>query len=198
MKKLMFMLAAVACAATMQAATYNWSWSTSDAATTAFETSPSTLVNSTIYLFFDQANTSSTLANSSKAATLSTLRTDGKTIADTGYFASAQLNDSGKLTAQNFTTDSAVKTYAYAVIIADGSDGSQWAYFSANKNTTGLSTGAGSFQFSIASTATKALSETGTSAGWYQTKPASDVPETTSGLLMLLGMAGLALRRKRA
>ena len=32
-----------------------------------------------------------------------------------------------------------------------------------------------------------------TSAGWY-----GAVPEPTSGLLMLLGMAGLALRRKRA
>ena len=32
-------------------------------------------------------------------------------------------------------------------------------------------------------------------AGWYG---AAAVPEPTSGLLMLLGMAGLALRRKRA
>ena len=32
-----------------------------------------------------------------------------------------------------------------------------------------------------------------TSAGWYQS-----VPEPTSGLLLLLGMAGLALKRKRA
>ena len=33
------------------------------------------------------------------------------------------------------------------------------------------------------------------SAGWYTTEA---VPEPTSGLLMLLGMAGLALKRKRA
>ena len=32
-------------------------------------------------------------------------------------------------------------------------------------------------------------------AGWYS---ASSVPEPTSGLLLLLGMAGLALRRRRA
>ena len=198
MKKLMFMLAAVACAASMQAATYNWQWYTTDAASSAFESSPATLANTAIYLFFDQANTSGTLANTSKGNTLTTLRADGKTIADTGYYASATLNDSGKLTAQSFTTSSAVKTYAYAVIIADGTDGSQWAYFTANKNTTGLETGSGSFAFSVASATTKGLTETGTGAGWYQIKAAADVPEPTSGLLMLIGMAGLALRRKRA
>ena len=34
-----------------------------------------------------------------------------------------------------------------------------------------------------------------TQAGWYQT---AAVPEPTSGLLLLLGVAGLALKRKRA
>ena len=33
-------------------------------------------------------------------------------------------------------------------------------------------------------------------AGWYTAS--SNVPEPTSGLLMLLGVAGLALKRKRA
>ena len=35
-----------------------------------------------------------------------------------------------------------------------------------------------------------------TSGGWYNA--AADVPEPTSGLLLLLGVAGLALKRKRA
>ena len=198
MKKVIVLLAAVAGAASMQAATYNWAWSTTDAATSAFEKSPSAIANTAIYLFFDQANTSSTLANSSKAATLSTLRTDGKTLADTGYYKSGTLGGDGTLTSSTFTTDSGTNTYAYAVIIADGSDGSQWAYFTANKNATGAETGVGALAFSISSTSTKDLTTTGTSAGWYQIKAASDVPEPTSGLLMLLGMAGLALRRKRA
>ena len=195
MKKIMFMLAVAAMAAGAQAATYNWQWATSDSATSAFETTPSTITATKIYLFFDQANTSSSLANSSKSATLTTLRTDGKTIEDTGYYASATLGSDGKLTDQAFTTSSAVKTYAYAVIIADGSDGSQWAYFSANKNATGAETGAGSFGFSISSTTLKTLSETGTSAGWYQIKEA---PEPTSGILMLIGLGALALRRRKA
>ena len=198
MKKLMFMLAIAAMAVGAQAATYNWQWSTSDAATSAFETTPATITATTIYLFFDQANTSSSLANTSKAATLATLRTDGKTIADTGYFRSGTLGADGTLTADPWTTSSAVKTYAYAVIIADGSDGSQWAYFTANKNATGAETGSGAYVFSISSTTTKALAETGTSAGWYQIKAGSAVPEPTSGLLMLVGLGALALRRRKA
>ena len=195
MKKLMFMLAVAAMTVGAQAATYNWAWSTSDAATSAFETSPATITAAKIYLFFDQANTSSSLANSSKSATLTTLRTDGKTIEDTGYYTSATLGGDGTLTPQAFTTSSATKTYAYAVIIADGSDGSQWAYFSANKNATGAETGAGGFTFSISSTSLKDLSTTGTSAGWYQIKEA---PEPTSGILMLVGLGALALRRRKA
>ena len=35
-------------------------------------------------------------------------------------------------------------------------------------------------------------------AGWYSVAATSNVPEPTSGLLMLLGVAGLALKRKRA
>ena len=196
MKKLMFMLAVAAMAVGAQAATFNWQWSTSDAATSAFETTPATITAAKIYLFFDQANTSSSLANASKSATLTTLRTEGKTIEDTGYFRSGTLDaTSGVLLADPWTTSTAVKTYAYAVIIADGSDGSQWAYSSANKNATGAETGSGTFQFAISSTALKTLSETGTSAGWYQIKEA---PEPTSGILMLIGLGALALRRRRA
>lgn len=53
-------------------------------------------------------------------------------------------------------------------------------------------------------TATKAINITtstlGVTAGWTATQTASyaAVPEPTSGLLLLLGMAGLALKRKRA
>ena len=53
----------------------------------------------------------------------------------------------------------------------------------------------GNFGFSISSTSTKALSETGTSAGWYQV---AEAPEPTSGLLMLVGLGALALRRRRS
>ena len=55
----------------------------------------------------------------------------------------------------------------------------------------------GQIYFGDPTTASQALAMDASSgyqgAGWYQS-----VPEPTSGLLMLLGMAGLALRRRRA
>ena len=106
------------------------------------------------------------------------------------------LNVQGAVGISGNGCDTAFNDYCvHFLIIADGSDGSQWAYFSANKNATGLETGAGSFGFSISSTSVKDLSTTGTSAGWYQIKEA---PEPTSGILMLIGLGALALRRRRA
>ncbi|MBR3085127.1 MAG: PEP-CTERM sorting domain-containing protein, partial [Kiritimatiellae bacterium] len=65
-------------------------------------------------------------------------------------------------------------------------------------NATGMDVGEAQLAFDISSTTLKDIDTTGTGAGWYMTKAASPVPEPTSGLLMLLGVAGLALRRKRA
>ena len=56
-------------------------------------------------------------------------------------------------------------------------------------------TGYSQFSFNAKATSQAAAldSSSFSGAGWYQS-----VPEPTSGLLMLLGMAGLALRRRRA
>ena len=57
-------------------------------------------------------------------------------------------------------------------------------------------TGEATASFASISTSSKATIDIAggySGAGWY-----GDVPEPTSGLLMLIGMAGLALRRKRA
>ena len=104
---------------------------------------------------------------------------------------------------QDFTGDAGTK-YAFAVILADDADGNSYMQMTANKNATGADVGTASLFFNGINTTTIKASDvttTGTGAGWYMTKAASSggggVPEPTSGLLLALGGAMLALRRRR-
>lgn len=189
MKKLMIALATVAMAAGVHAAAWNWS-SSSNPAVTPGGSDP--LSGANIYLFFGYAN--STAANTAKAGVLADLR-DGKAIS--GYTQSATLGADGTLAVTEFTGPEG-KQYAFAVILADDAAGNSYMLQTANKNATAMDVGTAGLQFDISSTTLKGIDATGSSAGWYMTKAASPVPEPTSGLLMLLGVAGLALRRKRA
>ena len=185
MKKLMIAVAAFAIAVSAQAAA--WSWSSTDAAVKPGTSTA--LASADIYLFFGYS--SSAEANTAKGNLLTSLRAGNEI---SGYTKSAKLNASGVLETQEFTGE-ATKNYAFAVILADDTAGNSYMFQSANKNATGLETGTAALQFAISSTTLKGLTETGTGAGWYQTAAA---PEPTSGLLLLLGVAGLALKRQRA
>lgn len=80
----------------------------------------------------------------------------------------------------------------YIVITAKGTDGKDYRYESTAVASSGLtdkSSGAIAFTFSDTKT-----DVAGTKNAWVS----QSVPEPTSGLLLLLGMAGLALRRRRA
>ena len=74
------------------------------------------------------------------------------------------------------------ETYSFYLVLTDGDK----ALTSATKSSSALETGASLLNFGSMRTATQNTSN-------WQT-----VPEPTSGLLLLLGMAGLALKRKRA
>ena len=188
MKKLMIALATVAMAAGVQAAA--WNWSSSSAAVTPGGSDP--LSGANIYLFFGYD--SSSAANTAKGELLTSLRAGN---AISGYTQSATLGSDGTLSLTEFTGPEG-KKYAFAVILADDAAGNSYMLQTANKNATGMDVGEAQLAFDISSTTLKDIDTTGTGAGWYMTKAASPVPEPTSGLLMLLGVAGLALRRKRA
>ena len=83
-----------------------------------------------------------------------------------------------------FSTEAltAGQSYDFYLVLTDG----KYQYTSATKAVTALETGAANIAFGSLKTATT------TAGNWVA------VPEPTSGLLMLVGLAGLALRRRRA
>ena len=191
MKKLMIALAAVAVAEVTQAASVDWGiaqnqWTLDNGSKAA--------AGFTVYLI-NGATDLSTVAAAINATT-------GAFDADQSWvFGSGTTSGSkGKVSELTTTTDKLTRgtEYNFSVLMIDATaEGgpkymvsdtfAQTAYLSGTDEATSI--GFGSDQFGVNALTYAA----GTAAnGW------AAVPEPTSGLLMLLGMAGLALRRRRA
>ena len=197
MKKLIVALGAVVVAASVQAATYNWSVMSSTAAFNGYDSTAdigkvwtgATATSGLSYYFIATATVS-------QSDLLDGLRS-GKTMADYSVLASGTTTSAG-VAQKAFSADSGLvggdgKMSAYFAIL---SSDEQYVYLGATSSVVADTTG-GQSDYSITLATSKVLRDKdGTtaygSAGWYA------VPEPTSGLLMLLGMAGLALRRRRA
>ena len=190
MKKLMIALTVVACAAVVNAASFNWSSSGMNAAAKTINSKAGTALYSpetayTLYLF-DAGVTS-------QDALLAGLR-DNKAITSFTSVASQTLANNSQVTATQFSYGSAGTEYNFYMAVVNGDD----VFLSASKGATGQASDTASVLFSGLGSASKKVFSDSTAtfatsgAGWYA------VPEPTSGILLLLGMAGLALKRKRA
>ena len=178
MKKIVVVLSATMLAIAAQAASFNWSTTGS----IYTPTSSTTAMNGfTAYLF--------NVSDLAQGALVSNLRA-GQAITDQAFLTST-VQTGAKVSSTVVSADVSGSVNLYFAIVEG-----DYVYISNTKTVTAQATATSALSFASQSTSSAKVFDNSTaysSAGWYQT-----VPEPTSGLLMLLGMAGLALKRKRA
>lgn len=190
MKKLMIMCFAVVAAAVAQAASINWSITNTYMPGSADKVAAGKY---TAYLFVTANTTDVSLTTTTKSAVEAVLASGDLTGLSSLAAVSKANTALGAWTgATGLTGFSSGSLDAFAVII-DSTDAASAEHYlivndGATKNATFTSaTGSKILGFGDQTALSKG-------SGWTSTA----VPEPTSGLLLLLGMAGLALRRKQA
>ena len=188
MKKVLIVLGAVALATVAQASSFSWKTQTGQYVCQAGTTTKA--ASMTAYLFDASVV--------SRDALVAAFIDDGKALTGFTSLSSKATTSAGAIQSTTFTADAptgVTSLSAYFAII-DGDNIFVSAEASGNYQPT--ATQALSFSPTTASKAAAVEWTTGTTSvatagGWY-----TAAPEPTSGLLLLLGMAGLALKRKRA
>ena len=180
MKKLLIMLGAVVTAAAVQAAAVTWGLTT-------ITDSPSNSAQAGMAAYFMDASTYSTFTalDADKVAdyVLANYTYNGATTLVSGRTGTS-INVA--VSSGNLSAGDTANGYIVLFDTANAADADYFAYTATQSKTVAASGAPISLAYGTFAS--------GTQGGWQTTA----VPEPTSGLLMLLGMAGLALKRKRA
>ncbi|MBQ3344863.1 MAG: PEP-CTERM sorting domain-containing protein [Kiritimatiellae bacterium] len=196
MKKLMFVLAAVLAAGMVQAASINWGTGTGIKGVTSdsdpsFGSANAASGTLNVYVWLvDAATYNSTGVDKIWDTYGSSLGTATASVTGKSGAAGATAKTDGL----SFSATEDTPYYGLVLTTYDPDKDGTVDYYIANKavgnvNTSGNGGAIGNLAKSLGGTGGTAIS------GWTS---ASSVPEPTSGILLLLGMAGLALRRKHA
>ena len=193
MKKLMIAAAIVCAAAMSQAAAFNWQSSSAGQAGIIFAgdgtTTKAYATYGAVTLYMFDA------ATYNQATALADFADPKKSVDTSKAVATTALNAQSKITAKAFDYGSQGSTYDfYFVALLDDSH----IYVSSLKeNQLNPTSGTTNMQYADLGTNSKPTA-LDASAGFQGAAVYETVPEPTSGLLLLLGVAGLALRRRRA
>ena len=195
MKKLMFTLAAVLAAGMIQAAQVTWNTGTAVKGITsdsnpAFGSANAASGTLSLYVWLvNEATYNSTGIDKIWDTYGASLGTATASVTSKSGVAGTNVRTTGL----SFSTTEDTPYYGLVLVGLDTDKDGTLDYYIANKATANINT-AGTD--ATISNLAKNLGGTGGTAitGWTS----ASVPEPTSGLLMLMGLAGLALRRKRA
>ena len=187
MKKLIIALGIIVGVCSVQAAQIKWSASNLFSGYSVTEGTTTTKYTGTVYLF-DAATIGQDALFAAVAEDVSSFTAKA--------IGSATMTTAGVVPATTTTYGSAGTSYDFYFAVLEGDA----LYLSNVKSvtTSGSETVATTVAFGTQNNSSTTFSATALSSTYAGAGHWSAVPEPTSGLLMLLGMAGLALRRRRA
>ena len=196
MKKLMVAFAAIALAIGAQAA--QWTWGISALSPVCKPSTDTGITSGTAYLYaFSSASAAESALTSFVASYAAETLTDSALTSASGYVDGSKRAISEGALSANYAMNSdpysglSKGDTVYWAMVVDATEGLFMDYTSATRNADGKNRGV---TFNEASNSQNVF----LASGGYQGAGFYTVPEPTSGLMLLLGMAGLALRRRRA
>ena len=191
MKKLMIALAAVAIATCSQAATYAWKW------TSTLNDANGTAYAGTVYVFNAQDVSQSTILSTlQKGQTFDWTSAIDNRATSNGKGSDTVSIDAAKIgTLTKDASDFDAVDYFFAAVFKDTTAGKDYVFLTDTYQVTVEASQATSLSKSLSGAALSDSKTIVAGKNWYDVT--QSVPEPTSGLLLLLGVAGLALRRKQ-